>query len=245
MTMGMFREFIDYFISVMMGKRDSLTSFLEPLTMGERYYRWGVGNGDLRDFRAGMDYLHLCDDRDAPMASLLLRKYNCISDITNAAIESLLAKHDKVIEEAIKTENDYREEQETVLDTVSVAKERMRKLQEEGSLIKAKNEERRIVELEESAARLREMIESGEGRTEIYASYDEICSDAQRFFRELDQAAVTVTMAGKLGESMAESISNQLKSRMDFLRGRLDRANPVTEGADPLKPRPAPGGGKK
>lgn len=243
--MGMFREFVDYFISVMMGKRDSLTAFLEPLTMGERYYRWGLEHGDLRDFRSGMDYLHLCNDRDAPMASLLLRKYNCISDITNAAIESLLAKHDKVIEDAIKTENDYREERENVLDTVAAAKDRVRKLQEEGSLIKAKNEERRIIELEENADRLEEMIESGEGRTEIYASYDEIYSDAQRFFRELDQAAVTVIMASKLGESMATSISDQLKSRMDFLKERLDRANPVAGEANPSKPAPSSGGGRK
>lgn len=242
--MGMFREFVDYFMSVMMGKRDSLTAFLEPLTMGERYYRWGLENGDLRDFRAGMDYLHLCNDRDAPMASLLLRKYNCISDITNAAIESLLARHEKVIDDALKTENEYREERENILNTVGVAKERVRKLQEEGSLIKAKNEERRIAELEENAERLQEMIESGEGRTEVYASYDEICADAQRFFRELDQAAVMVMLGDKLGSSMATAMSDQLKQRLDFLKDRLDKVNPVGDTAAKPKPGlvPKPGG---
>ncbi|MDR1612074.1 MAG: hypothetical protein LBT97_04740 [Planctomycetota bacterium] len=225
--MGMFREFFSYFMSVMMGKRDSLTSFLEPLTMGERYYRWGLEGGDIRDFRAAMDHLHLANDRDAPMASLLLRKYNCLSDVVAAAIEVLLARHNKVMDAAVKTENDYREERETVLKTIVAAKDRVRRLQEEGSLIKAKAEEGRIAELEDNAVRLGEMLASGEGRTEIYDSYDDINADAVRFFRELDQAAAMVMLNDKLGGGMAESLSNQLKSRLDHLRGRIDQANPV------------------
>ncbi len=235
--MGMLREFFDYFISVMMGRRDTLTSFLEPLSMGERYYRWGLENGDIRDYRAAMDYLHLCRDQEAPMASLLLRKYNCIADVATAAVASLLAHHDKVIENAIKTENEYRDEREAILNTVAAAKERVRRLQEEGSLIKAKSEERRIAELEANADRLQEMLDSGEGRTEIYESYDEISADAARFFREIDQAAVMVMMASKLGTSMAETLSEQLKSKMDYLKDRLDKANPVTsESGMPGKP---------
>lgn len=225
--MGMLREFFDYFVSVMMGRRDTLTAFVEPLTMGERYYRWGLENEDIRDYRAAMDYLHLCNDRDAPMASLLLRKYNCISDVTSAAIESLLEKHEKVIDDALKTENDYREERDTILNTIASSKERVRKLMEEGSLIKAKSEERRISELEDNAERLRDMIESGEGRTEIYESYDDISTDAVRFFRELDQAAATVMINNKFGTSLVETLSAQLRTKLEYLKDRLERANPV------------------
>ncbi|MDR3211319.1 MAG: hypothetical protein LBU79_05320 [Planctomycetota bacterium] len=235
--MGLFKEFINYFLSVMMGKRDSLTSFLEPLTMGERYYHWGLESGDIRDFRAAMDYLHLCNDAEAPMASLLLRKYNCVSDITNAAIERLLHSHDKVIEKAIKTENDYRQEKETLLATIVEAKEKARKLQEEGSLIKAKSEEGRIEELEDSAARLQEMLDSGEGRTEIFTSYDSIYADAQRFFRELDQAVAMLDLPNKLGTSMAGNMGTQLRSRLEYLRSRLDKADPVlTDSVKPVNP---------
>ncbi|MDR0363116.1 MAG: hypothetical protein LBJ46_10605 [Planctomycetota bacterium] len=232
--MGMAGEFFSYVMSLMLGKRDSLTAFLEPLTMGERYYRWGLEGGDLRDFRAAMDHLHLANDRDAPMASLLLRKYNCISDVTGAAIDILLARHNKVIDAALKTENDYREERETVLKTVAAARDRVRKLQEEGSLIKAKAEERRVAELEENAAKIEEMLESGEGRTEIYDSYDDISVDAARFFRELDQAAAMVLLAGRLQGGMAESLSSQLKIKLDYLKDQIEKANPVArEAAQP------------
>lgn len=225
--MGMLREFFDYFVSVMMGRRDTLTAFVEPLTMGERYYRWGLENEDIRDYRAAMDYLHLCNDHDAPMASLLLRKYNCISDVTSAAIESLLEKHEKVIDDALKTENDYREERDTILNTIASSKERVRRMMEEGSLIKAKNEERRISELEDNAERLKDMIESGEGRTEIYESYDDINTDAVRFFRELDQAAATVMINNKFGTSLVETLSAQLRTKLEYLKDRLEGANPV------------------
>lgn len=223
----MLREFFDYFMSVMLGRRDSLTAFLEPLTMGERYYRWALETGDLRDYRAAMDHLHLCNDRDAPMASLLLRKYNCISDVTAAAVETLLRIHGKVVAEAVRTENEYRDERESVLTAIAGARDRVRTLKEEGSLIKAKEEERRISELEENAGRIQDLIDSGEGRTEIYASYDDISADAVRFFRELDQAATVVLLSSKLGASMSESLSNQLKLKLDYLKELVDKANPV------------------
>ncbi len=225
--MNMLREFFNYFLSVMMGRRDSLTAFLEPLTMGERYLRWGLETRDIRDFRSALDHLHLCHDRDAPMASLLIRKYACIGDIATAAVETLLMRHQRVIEDAVKTENGYREELEMVLRKIQEGKDYVRKLQDEGSLIKAKSEQSRVTELEANSVRLREMLESGEGRTEVFDSYDEISSDALRFFRELDHASSMVMANAMLGEAGAESLSSQLRTKLDYLRDRMERANPV------------------
>ena len=227
--MNMLREFFNYFISVMMGRRDSLTAFLEPLTMGERYLRWGMETRDIRDFRSAMDHLHLCHDRDAPMASLLIRKYNCIGDITTAAIETLLMRHQRVIDDAVKTENNYREELLSIQKKIGEGKDYARKLQEEGSLIKAKTEASRVAELEENAERLREMLDSGEGRTEIYSSYDEITSDGQRFFRELDHASSMVLANIMLGASGADTLAGQLRSKLEYLRDRVEKANPINQ----------------
>ncbi len=235
----MLREFFNYFISVMMGRRDSLTAFLEPLTMGERYLRWGMETRDIRDFRAAMDHMHLCHDRDAPMASLLIRKYNCIGDITTAAIETLLMRHQRVIEDSVKAENNFREELEIVVKKIADTRDYARKLQDEGSLIKAKTEQSHIEELEENAVRLREMLDTGEGRTEIYESYDEITSDSLRFFRELDHASAMVMANPMLGEDGAETLSNQLRTKLDHLRDSIERANPVNE-AKPIDPAAAP-----
>lgn len=225
--MNMLKEFFNYFLSVMMGRRDSLTSFLEPLTMGERYLRWGMDTKDLRDYRSALDHLHLCHDRDAPMASLLIRKYNCIGDVAGAAIETLLSRHQHVVEDAVKTENSYREELESLAKNIADTKDYVRKLHEEGSLIKAKAEESRLTELENNIVRIREMLETGEGRTEVFDSYDSITSDAIRFFRELDHASSMVLAASMLGEAEAESLSNQLRSKLEHLRGKVEKANPV------------------
>ncbi len=243
--MNMLREFFNYFISVMMGHRDSLTAFLEPLTMGERYLRWGVGSRDIRDFRSAMDHLHLCHDRDAPMASLLIRKYNCIGDITTSAIETLLMRHNKVIEDAVKTENNYREELALLIKKVADGKDYIRKLQEEGSLIKAKTEESRVTELESNIQHLKEMLDTGEGKTEVYESYDEITSDANRFFRELDHASSMVLANELLGQSGAEALAGQLRGKLDHLRDRLEKANPILSekqaAAAPAASAPRPG----
>lgn len=230
--MNMLREFFSYFISVMMGRRDSLTAFLEPLTMGERYLRWGMETRDIRDFRSAMDHLHLCHDRDAPMANLLIRKYNCIGDVSNAAIETLLLRHQRVIDNAIKTENNYREELGLARKKIAEVRDYIRRLQEEGSLIKAKTEESRLKDMEDNANRLQEMLESGEGKTEIFNSYDEISSDAMRFFRELDHASAMVMANPLLGEAGSESLSTQMRTRLDYLRDRLEKFNPITMNKD-------------
>lgn len=225
--MNMLREFCNYFISVMLGRRDSLTAFLEPLTMGERYLRWGLETQDIRDFRSAMDYLHLCYDRDAPMASLLIRKYTCIADVGAAVMESLLKRHQRVIDNSIRTENSYREELETISNKAIQLKLSIRKLQDEGSLIKAKAEESHVSELEASAERLREKLESGEGRTEVFDSYDEITADAQRFFRDMDHASAAILANTMLGSQQAETMSSHLRRRMEHLRGSLEKADPV------------------
>lgn len=225
--MNMIREFFNYFFSVIMGRPDSLTAFLEPLTMGERYLRWGMETRDIRDFRSALDHLHLCHDRDAPMASLLIRKYNCICDVTTAAIETLLMKHTKVIDDALKTENSYREELEDIIKKVADGKDYVRKLQEEGSLIKAKTEESRVSELASNAEHLREMLASGDGRTEVYDSYDHITADAQRFFRELDHASSMVMASTLMDPSGAETLAGQLRNKLDYLRDRVEKGNPI------------------
>ncbi len=229
--MNMIREFFNYFFSVIMGRRDTLTSFLEPLTMGERYLRWGMETRDIRDFRAALDHLHLCHDRDAPMASLLIRKYNCIGDVATAGVETLLMRHMKVIEEAIKNENEYREELDSITKKIGEGRDYARKLQDEGSLIKAKAEESRVAELEDNARHLRELLESGDSRTDIYESFDDITSDAQRFFREIDHASSMVMANPMLGVSGASALAGQLRTKLDYLRSRVEKANPVTEGA--------------
>ena len=226
--MNMIREFFNYFISVMLGRRDSLTTFLELLSMSERYLRWGVETGDIRDFRTAMDYIYLCHDRDAPMASLLIRKYNCIVEVASAAVETLLSRHQKVIESAVKNENKYREELELITKKVAEGKDYARKLTEEGSLIKAKAEESKIADLSTNLMRVKELLESGEGRTEVFASYDEITSDAMRFFRELDHASEMVMASDLLGERNASTLSNQLRVTLEHLQSRLEKANPIS-----------------
>ncbi len=227
--MNMLREFFDYFFAVLMGRRNSLTAFLEPLGMGERYLRWGMETRDIRDFRVAMDHLHLCHDRDAPMASLLIRKYTCIGEVATAAIETFLMRHRRVIEDSVKTEMRYHEELVAATKKIASIRNYMRKLTEEGSLIKAQFEQERIDEHEATVERLRKMIDSGEGKTEIYESFDEITFGSIYFFRELDHASSLVMANAMLGSDGAQTLSNQLRRKLEYLRESLERENPISK----------------
>ena len=225
--MNMLREFLIYLRGVLMGRRDSLPAFIEPLTLGEHYLRWGTNTCDIRDFRKAMDYLHLCKDRDAPMASLLIRKYACIGAVATAAVETLLMRHRRIIEDSIKTENRYREEIDITTKKISQSRDYMRKLQGEGSLIQVQSVQEQIQQLEASEARLREMLDSGEVKTEIYKSYDDITLKSAPFFRELDHASAVVMANALLGSDGAGMLSGQLQKTMKDLQAYLEKANPV------------------
>ena len=240
----MLREFFHYFALVVQGKRDPLTGFVEPLTMAERYLRWGRENGDIRDYRCAVDQLSLCVDRDAPLASLVLRKYACLAEAVTAAVDLLERRHRKVLDQAAKNESDLHAEKEALARAILVGKQKIRKLQDEGSLIKVKDEEKHVAEFQSKINHIDESLASDEAHSDICDSYDRMVAEAQKFLRELDQGAAMVTMCSRLEADAIQSLTDQLRTRLDSLRERLDKLNPTVreDGAPPGSMRPPPVG---
>ncbi len=143
-------------------------------------------------------------------------------------------RHRRVIEDSVKTEMRYHDELEAATKKIANIRSYMRKLIEEGSLIKAQFEQERIDEHEATAERLREMIDSGEGKTEIYESYDEITFGSIYFFRELDHASSLVMANAMLGPDGARTLSNQLRRKLEYLRESLERENPISKETQPM-----------
>ena len=223
----MLGEFLRYFWAVVSGRRDPLVTFLEPLTMGERYLRWGSEKGDLRDFRTGLDQLRLCPDAYAPMTSLILRKYACVGDLCGTALDRLAIRHQRIAATAEKERQERLYEKDVLEKNLANSRVKAERLHSEGSILKAKEERRITGEIESQLREVNNAIEESQYLSRLCESYDETIADASRFFQEMDQAIVFINACQRLPAELKSSLASHLQQRLDTYKARLDGMNPI------------------
>ena len=237
--MSLTGDFFRYFFAVVGGRRDPLHAYLEPLTMAERYLRWGREQGDPRDFRAGLEHLSLCSDSDAPIPNLVLRKYTLLSDLASGGVEQLLGRYEDLKRKTEKAREDLAFERANQEEIVAEFRDRVERLTKDGSLLRAREEEKKRVEAAERLRALEEQEAAAADTDELCDLYDQLASDVARFLTYFDQAAAFLPRCEKLDARTRESLSGQLRQRLDGLRNRLDAADPIPEERQ-SPPTPAP-----
>lgn len=225
--MGMFSDFFRYFYAVIRGERDPLVSYTEPLTLAERYLRWGRQNDDLRDFHAGLEQLRLCLDADAPLPVLLIRKYACLIDLVQGGVDSLLAQYENLRTEDEHRERDVRFERDNVAIAWAEAKAAVTRLKAEGSVLRAREQERLVGELQTRLETLEASLQDIAERSDLCESYDRTVADCERFFQYLDQAQLTVSLAMRLDEEARNTITRQIGERLEQNRARMNALDPI------------------
>lgn len=230
--MGMFGDFFRFFFAVVAGRRDSLVAFTEPLTMAERYLQWGREKGDLRDFHAGLEQLRLCDDNDAPLPTLLIRKYACLQDLAQAGVDALLSRHERKLNAARRRENDLRYEFDNLTSIIQDSHKAIERLRSDGSLLKAREQERILAEQNNRMASLREKMDDTDEQTALCESYDHTVAECERFFGYLDRAVMNVAVGRKLSADARGAMGRQITDRIDHLRGRINQLDPMRDESD-------------
>ena len=225
--MGMLGEFVRYAYDLVSGRGDRLAGFIEPLTMAERYLRWGQQNSDLRDFRAGLEQLRLCLDADAPLPILIIRKYSCLLDLARSGVDTLLTRHEKGLQEEERIENETRYERDAIRQVVEDTTSLIARLKADGSLLKAKEQERKQAEQRQRLAALEQNLAEIEERGDLCDSYDATVAECARFFQYLDQAQVSLSICHKLPADTRQALANQLAEHLEQARARIARLDPT------------------
>lgn len=227
--MGMFGEFFRYALGLASGKGDRLSGFIDPLTMAERYLAWGRQNGDLRDYQAGLEQLRLCQDGDAPLPVLIIRKYTCLLDLARAGVDMLLSRYENGLREEERREQELRQERDGLRGEMAEAEALLAQLKADGSLLKARDQEKAMAEQGTRLAALEEVLSGMEERGELCDSYDAAVAECERFFSFLDQAQVTLSVCSKLDSDSRQALARQLAEHLEQARGRINRLDPMVQ----------------
>lgn len=224
--MGLFSEFMQFFTSVLLGKKDASQSFLQPLTMGERYLRWGNERNDMRDYRGALTQLDLCNDEDAPKPDMLVRKYTAILGATVGAVELMIRNHKEHIETLGQSAEHLAEELKSTEAGIKKAQERVNTLTEEGSLIKAKEEERHVEDLKMSANQMRRTMESGDNYESMLASYEHMAQEAETLCQRLEKSLVTMESLESIPPESTSQLRNQIITKLEEVRNQINEQKP-------------------
>ncbi len=238
--MGLLADFAQFLGSVIFGRRDTLEAFLEPLNMAQRYVRWGEERGDLRDFMSALNCLDQANDEEAPKPSMLVRKYTCYCDATVGAIQLMLSKHRETMASADAAYMELMQEQKKLNEQRRFHARREAELKAEGSLIKAKDEQRRLEEIDCRLQAIERSVTAGETTVDVVQSYERIATEADRLIVILEQAVVGLEMNPNLSAEVISPFREQVSSRLSVIRSDVESINPNTQLSEDFGP-PADG----
>lgn len=230
-VMSLFGDFVHFLSSLALGKKDASQSFLEPLTMAERYLRWGQERGDIRDYMSSLTQLDLADDENAPKAEMIVRKYSLYQEATVGAIQVMLKKHRELAGQAKETHSELLADQQSLASHIKASQEKIKELKDDGSLISAKEEERRLEELKLKMAAVTRDLDVGEISPEVMSSYDDLAREADRLLGNLDQAVMNLEMAASVPPDVVGQVRTQISTKLDAVRQELNAANPTAASA--------------
>jgi hypothetical protein len=224
--MGIVGDFFSFVGSMLLGKKTSSNEFLEALTMAERYMRWGSERGDLRDFQSAFDHLEFCDDNGAPRPDLVLRKYGCLSEVAIGAVDLLIKKYHKDKDGVGKSKDKMLSEKKSLEVDIQTAKKRAEKLRAEGSVIKAKEEEKHVEEYEAKLAHYDRVLESDETLSATMTAYENMALQAERYLGRLEQSLVALEMISSLPQDAAAALRQQISLRLETARRQIQEQAP-------------------
>lgn len=225
--MGLFGDFFHFISSLALGQKDSSQAFLEPLTMADRYLRWGEERGDLRDYTACLTQLNQINDEDAPKADLVIRKYNLYCNATLGAVRLIMQQHKELESSARSSRNELAKEQKQLLSQLKVHQEKVDQLKADGSLISAKEEQRHVDEINTRLKAVNKSLDAEDVPSEVLESYDHMGREADRLLGNLEQALVSLETNTNLPGESVGTLRDQIVTRIESTRNEISEMAPA------------------
>ncbi|MBN2713847.1 MAG: hypothetical protein JXR97_15625 [Planctomycetes bacterium] len=224
--MSIFGDFLKFIGSVVMGNQGASQKFLEPLSMAERYLRWGEERKDLRDFNSALSNLEQANDEDAPKPDLILKKYNIYCEATVGAIRVMLSQFQSVSERAKEGHSDMLLEQVTLREQIDDGKRKVAELKADGSLISAKEEQKRVDEVQTKLNAITRALESGDSTSKVMEQYDKLASESQRLTSSLEGAMASLEMNVDMPADVISRLRDNILSNLETIRSEVSALNP-------------------
>ena len=229
-------------LRVILGLDEEQRAFRGALANAERYLEWARGGGGGRDLGEALRLLTGCAPEDAPGPHFACRRERLLTEarllLAEAAAEDLSAAARR-IEEHFQSAEEGRRSMAAQIETLRA---RTVQLEGEGSLISAREEQRRLEELERELRGLPELAEDRRSRSAA------ALAQAEPAYRQHREAAAQSLAAmrecrGLTAEDLAlrEKFAGHFAERLTALEERWKRAAAEfgAPAARPAAPRPA------
>jgi hypothetical protein len=144
---------------VIFGLDGGLRAWRDQVAAAEHHLRWGLESHEPRDFERVLDILAQCPEGEEPPALYVYRRERAATEahlwLARLALERLAEQIEKVVEyfEAVE------EGRRSLTAQVSSARERVTSLEADGSLISAREERRRLEDMEREAKDLPDLTD--------------------------------------------------------------------------------------
>lgn len=220
-------DFLRFLAAVVLGQKDAARAFIESLDMADRYIRWGVERGDLRDFESAFRELDGCRDEAASSVDLIRRKYRVYARATDGFADLRIKMFRARIEDALAALRELQGELRFVTLQVEASQARLDDLRRQNSLYSAKEEERVLSELQAQQAGLEQRVAEDESAGVVNANFEELVSDVEALCQRAEGLVANLEVHHLLDGTLAEEIRGQLWKETGAVRDKVQAAVPM------------------
>ncbi len=225
--MGLVQDFVRFVSGFLLGKKDATRAYLEAISMGDRYLRWASERRDIRDYYQALEQFELCSDEDAPKAEMLMRKYNGLCDCTIGAVQLLIEKYRQNIAAFQQTGTKLQGEKKQTQDAIDLGQKRIEQMKREGSLIKAKEEERKLTDLQHRMSQIDEALANDDHSAEIMTSFVAMNEEGERLCIRLENSLSLLSAKENIpAQEIVQTLRSKVLDRLEGARGEMRAANP-------------------
>ncbi|MFH0911060.1 MAG: hypothetical protein V1918_06115 [Planctomycetota bacterium] len=229
--MGIVNDILRFIQGVLLGMHDTSETFTVSLESAERYMRWGRERKDLRDFQTALTHLEKCLDEETPRPDQCLRKYSVLFEVRLAvmrlSMERLQAERD--LQQASWTSQT--EDLHSIQREAEAIEGRVRSLEKEGLLLKAREERSRLDEARRTLARMEEQTQSNgdKAREKMDTFYREATDEYLKQQNEINLAIAVFEQVQGIPTDARENVLLEVRKELKALDEELSAFLP---GAD-------------
>jgi chromosome segregation ATPase len=225
--MGILADIIRFISVAILGINDSSKVFAEALEMSERYLRWGQERKDIRDFLAALQHIEKCHDDEAPKADLLLRKYSVILESTIGLMSLNINKYREANQKVYQDKNNIHDDIQATQEELDKTKAKLQELRDEGSMIKAKEVEKRVEELNRQNARLQAMLNSNTQAHALTEEYRKVSEECLRHKNRIEVIFNTMHQLEDISVETKNNMVNNSEEQVNLIMKDLEELDPT------------------
>lgn len=229
--MDILRDLIRFLGVILFGMRDTTKVFAENLEMAERYVRWGGERKDMRDYYSAIKHCDACHDEDAPKPDQVLRKYTALFDSLLGVLELNIERYREANDTAQSKRSQKHEEIDAVRKKLETERALIRKMQQDGNMLKAQAEARHVEETERQLNRMQEDASASDPVAQLRDQYRVATEEHVRFRKRLEMAFVVLREQEELSREAVNQLIESAQVSAENIEGALRSMAPESTDA--------------